>query len=416
MKRVRKIALAATSIAVVVSASVGGASTPAWAAPSPGAPAAPVEVVKADGSRCIQSSVNGTAVEECSTVSRRGPRLAQVPQTRAELQRRAARADKGKDRAAALAPPEACDEGYSNPDRYTSCSKDGWQLVQSRTVNGVTTVVGTLDFDDTSWASFNRGTPSWELGVQVQVGAGTGVFIAGTRAELTNACALRPRVCGNSAAAGSVVSLTPFTSFEETWSQYNNGPSVTSAGVVDTLTRNIGPVFRSLPGTTPSWQWDESETNSLWGRCDSVLTSTGCVDHVSPLILIYNTQTHPKVGPVAEHVYDAQRTLPSRWGVPESGGNPLSRTLSQADIDANRAVACSGSPPVAGTSCDEYPLATTRQGAAFVGPHNYSIRYVADSAQDSQGGLNTAFYNGQRVIPDDHFWVLAVLANGSRSW
>jgi hypothetical protein len=69
-------------------------------------------------------------------------------------------------------------------------------------------------------------------------------------------------------------------------------------------------------------------------------------------------------------------------------------------------------PP--GDSCDEFPLASTHQGAAF--NTDYSIAIVPSSANSSQGGIMSNFYSSNRVIDGDLFLVKAILPSGAASW
>jgi hypothetical protein len=120
------------------------------------------------------------------------------------------------------------------------------------------------------------------------------------------------------------------------------------------------------------------------------------------------------VGPVAQHIFNAQNGgLITAWGVPpsvRSNGAALTRDMNPIDIAANRTAACTGVPP----SCDEYPLATTHQGAAF--NFDFSTATVPPAANNSQGGLTRAFYRANRVIDGDPFYVRAILLNGTPSW
>jgi hypothetical protein len=97
-----------------------------------------------------------------------------------------------------------------------------------------------------------------------------------------------------------------------------------------------------------------------------------------------------------------------------SNGAVLNRDTSQADITANNRAACAHVVTGPGQSCDEFPLASTFQGAAF--QRVFSAVPVPASANFSQGGITGIFYSSNRVIDDDGFYVLAVLPNGTRSW
>ena len=120
----------------------------------------------------------------------------------------------------------------------------------------------------------------------------------------------------------------------------------------------------------------------------------------------------PSVQTVAQHIYDAEYgtsttpPLPDQFGVP-GANNPLIRDTNQADIDANRKASCAGfvsNGP--GDSCDEYPFASTYQGAAFVGPGRYSTAHVPSDQNKQAGSDRNGFFLTQRIINGDPFYAL----------
>ncbi|RFS82444.1 hypothetical protein D0T12_26970 [Actinomadura spongiicola] len=134
-------------------------------------------------------------------------------------------------------------------------------------------------------------------------------------------------------------------------------------------------------------------------RCDDALpadnnTSPGCVVREYTPTLYY-----PMAGPlpeVARHIADAVNA-----GAP----NALERLTDKTLKDKNRAVSCPPSQPrPPGKSCDEYPFASTWQGAA-TGTNPTSARMI-DATQNELGGsaLNT-FYRENRVLEKDWFHV-----------
>ncbi|GAA0970862.1 NucA/NucB deoxyribonuclease domain-containing protein [Actinocorallia libanotica] len=156
-------------------------------------------------------------------------------------------------------------------------------------------------------------------------------------------------------------------------------------------------------------------------RCDHDLPEAtpgsslpGCVFHHYIPYMIFDETTHPVVGPVAEHIYDAQKTLPSEWRVEKNRGtsNMLNRLTDESQIENNRATACVGTAP----SCDEYPMASTYQGAAFSPPGDWSARTVPAAANSSQGGIMGNFYAANRILDQDAYWVWVKLADGRTSW
>src|SRR5262249_60791508 len=103
----------------------------------------------------------------------------------------------------------------------------------------------------------------------------------------------------------------------------------------------------------------------------------------------------------------------------------LTRLTDPGLIEANRATACPDSyPRPDGKSCDEYPFASTYQGAAFIGggPRTFDWCQVdigqpgstggsahsvcmIDADQNSGGGRALgAFYGDNRVIDHDAFY------------
>ena len=63
-------------------------------------------------------------------------------------------------------------------------------------------------------------------------------------------------------------------------------------------------------------------------------------------------------------------------------------------------------PAPSGKSCDEYPFKTAKEGGKTLSAANRHTAWVPTSEQNSQGGRITAFYNANRVLNGDAFWVL----------
>jgi hypothetical protein len=104
--------------------------------------------------------------------------------------------------------------------------------------------------------------------------------------------------------------------------------------------------------------------------------------------------------------------------------NPLIRTTDQDIIDRNRTLACGDAPSVPLRSCDEYPIATSRQGMSAggtrrtfdgctfdlpraTGPSGVSVCMIIATENNAQGGLNTQFFRRERVLDGDPFRVIA---------
>jgi hypothetical protein len=88
-------------------------------------------------------------------------------------------------------------------------------------------------------------------------------------------------------------------------------------------------------------------------------------------------------------------------------GHPLHHITDQAQQRRNNAVLCPRSRPrPPGKQCDEYPFASTKEGGNGVPPSSRGWAWVPAAEQRSQGGLINAFYNANRVLDGDAFWVL----------
>jgi hypothetical protein len=164
-------------------------------------------------------------------------------------------------------------------------------------------------------------------------------------------------------------------------------------------------------------------------RCDRALPdndSTGCAyPDVSP---VYQLALNGEFPELARHVNDAQSSgLPGAY--PQ--GPRLTRLTDKAKSDSNRDRACpqfsnGGYPRPPTKSCDEYPMASTYEGAStqkpkgsartspwcqineptgVTGPTGYSVCMI-DAWQNSVGGsdLNET-YKKYRIIDGDKFYV-----------
>jgi hypothetical protein len=318
-----------------------------------------------------------------------------------------------------------------NPDRFTSCSDAMITVTSYPVVDWVPDYKnpnGGFQYEDAQWNSYSATSQSWTHGlIVVGYPAPTyawGTLDAGISAQMYSGCYLATGICtaislGNPDPQS--VTVLPSSTQEFGWTEYDDGPSATSANSSNWMDSYLG-VSYDLDIVPPEPVNDLSE---LSGRCDTMATATdGCVDEYYYPVLTYNAQINPLVQPVAQHIYNAQSGIPANgglsiaWGVPSaynSTGQALTRDTTPGDDVRNNAVACASVTTTPGvTSCDEFPFKSTYQGAAFQSV--WSAVPVPISANSSQGGLTGAFYNSNRVIDDDPFYVNVVLQNGAVSW
>jgi surface antigen len=307
--------------------------------------------------------------------------------------------------------------GVNYPDRFTSCAASD-NLVEAMEVNdaGETTVIGEFDWVALEWTQYTGASDDsgWSHGLALTPYNAWGTLAAGLTMSVQSECEFQPGVCAVADVVypdAQPVLIPPTGTFTNLWGEVDDGPASAAAGLADTLDDNLGIRYTVPPTATGPGTTIDSQRNGLAGRCDSMVGAIGCVDERFTPTLVYSSVLNPAVGPVAQHVYDSQHGgLVTAWGVPPTvlpNGAPLSLETSQANIDANRNVACPPNVPrPAGYQCDEFPMATTQQGAA-ANP-DYSAVMVPAAANGSQGALTGAFYAANRMIQADQFWVLAI--------
>ncbi|MFF3639368.1 NucA/NucB deoxyribonuclease domain-containing protein [Streptomyces sp. NPDC002250] len=157
--------------------------------------------------------------------------------------------------------------------------------------------------------------------------------------------------------------------------------------------------------TNPKWAGPSNEiTLSLpTVRCDNALPGTskiGCVMPYIPVMVYAKSGPYPEL---AKHIQYAQDTkhLPGKYGTTKY----LTRLTDKEKIKKNRNKACPSSRHrPAGKQCDEYPFASTWQGASTGGGH-FSWRMI-NATQNEEGGKALGrFYLYNRVLEKDRFLV-----------
>lgn len=310
------------------------------------------------------------------------------------------------------------------PDRFDSCSAATYTAY---IVSG-TTIVGAVPLTVLQWTSdysakfLSPGT--WAHGVDVTVGTLTGLAAPGVQLSFDSLCdGASSSLCTVQSTSGTQPAI--YTTGSETtviYTETDAGPSNAGNNAVTTDTSHLGILWTFVYNNTSTW--DDNGTlystgNGLANRCDSYTgiysgsnaLAVACVDEQYTPTVIYSAITNPPVSDVANHIYSAQASLPSHWGVP-SYGNYLTRATSNTIQINNNTAACAGVLP----SCDEFPLASTYQGASFTPVGDWSAVTVSSTSNSSQGGITGAFYTLNRIIDGHKFWVKAVLTNGSASW
>ncbi|GAA1024449.1 hypothetical protein Aple_101150 [Acrocarpospora pleiomorpha] len=187
----------------------------------------------------------------------------------------------------------------------------------------------------------------------------------------------------------------------------------------------------SAPVGIPPWS---NVRESVWDlRCDSSpninVYKGGCVvNRAIPTFKLNPNST--VVGRTANHVQKALTTpqltdpvLPGKQqpnSIPggEASNKPLHRIVSKTKIDANRdraiatclAIRAYAKPE----SCDEYPMASTREGANYDQVH-FSVEILPLDDNCKAGNMLGWFYQRNRIVPD-HTTDLGLAVSGSPFW
>ncbi|WP_266856848.1 hypothetical protein [Streptomyces sp. NBC_01306] len=182
--------------------------------------------------------------------------------------------------------------------------------------------------------------------------------------------------------------------------------------------------FGNLGDVTPS---NDGVIRNNMFRCDSTMKTSsgkyrqGCVDAGRPPEFEL-TSVDP------EQTWHVEEAIKS--GLPGAAGSPLHRLADKKMRDINRQTSCPKAGKVrdgrtlAGRSCDEYPFASTKEGAASTkngrtinenchvpdltpatGPNGYSVCMIDAKQNSHSGSLLGSFYGTERVIDGDEFTV-----------
>jgi hypothetical protein len=293
--------------------------------------------------------------------------------------------------------PEWCDDRGVNGgwyvNRFRACGIFSAILNVIDTRTGATT--GTLNYLVRAYAYSERNVGNWAYQVELMQVSATGEAVgmsASGKATCTGKCKVTDSKFPSQAMSSSKDAVGQFI-----------------------LQTNINTSIRGQKGegqATAAWVFTGPRTNpsneialpTPSVRCDTAYPGPsllpGCVMPYIPELVYNKAGEYPQL---AQHIEDAQniKNLPGKHGTT----NYLTRLTDQTKIDANRNTACPKSiPRPLVASCDEYPFASTWQGA-FTGGGNYSMRMI-DAKQNSGGGRTLGgFYLYNRILEKDRFLV-----------
>jgi hypothetical protein len=333
-------------------------------------------------------------------------------------------------------PPEDLEGGtVGHLSRVSVCS--AVQIEASEITGNPPVTVGGITLYSWQWIDFNRSTLAWNHDAFITADQEWGTLQNGISVEFSTICAAGGgspcNVYQSDVDPEERFHLSSGNAWQLNWQEMLDNPPLPGYQFAVPLSGWLGYIISWIDvgsDVTKLHIQDDGSADGedavyLTGRCDNNdgpnSTNRGCVNHGFIPILEYDSRPDatPLVREVAQHIYDNQVSptwLPSRWGIP-AYGHALTRSQDSQVERLNRQAACGTFvPSYPGEECDEWPLATTDQGAHFSGPLDSSARGVPSQANQSQGGTTSRFYDTNRLIHGDDFWVRAILPDGRRSW
>ncbi|MFC8521106.1 hypothetical protein [Streptomyces sp. NPDC057257] len=312
--------------------------------------------------------------------------------------------------AEAVDPPQWCEDanGIILGTRTQICLVTGLTYTTTRTVNGTTTVTGEADMVVINYSYSDTGLPTFAHQIELSMYDGWGDALNASvdgQATLSGACTL-------DSSSFPAQPLLPFNSWRSGEAFFDT--TATAAGAIGTCATFWYLTFTNAgyPAAVTDFQLNEF-------RCDNATVgraNVGCVVPWYASELVYGSASYPSL---ASHVQQAQAS-----GLPGATfANPLTRTEDDTIIRTNRNLACGDAPSITGLSCDEYPIARSREGlssggtrrtfdgcqmpnvSSGTGPTGVSVCMITATENNAQGGLNTQFFRAERVLDGDPFRV-----------
>lgn len=413
--RNKRSKLAAVSL-LLLAAGLFSPSSPASAAPEP---SAPPSVTAPDDTQFVAAAAGPQLAKataaECPPPAE-GQRASCIVRTKS--------GSKFKEQASsvptlfALQPvPDWCRQaGVMNPDwylanRYEACGNWKYQLRTTVTQNGVTTITGLMDFTITGYHYGSQNQPTVAHQITIIPSSMTGETI-GTTATASAVCST---ACTNgNQSFGTQILKTGQASSGEFF--YNT--TATTWGSV----ANTGSTWKISLKAPKSTSASTLSSVSTTVRCDTAvpgITSTGCVIPGNTPYIRYDST---KWGSFAAHVKAAQQSgLPGAYKK-----TPLHRLTNTLLKNKNRSTACGGFTRPTNYSCDEYPFASSYEGAytgggtartfpwcqiklagtPSTGATGYSVCMIDAGVNSGAGSvLNSTLFVPKRVIDRDAFYV-----------
>ncbi|MDT0386008.1 NucA/NucB deoxyribonuclease domain-containing protein [Streptomyces dubilierae] len=259
--------------------------------------------------------------------------------------------------------------------------------------------VGGIKYLVVGYSFSARDSKTWAYQVRLLESSRWGRGVNGTKASGSASCVGKCKVVNKNFPAQTI------SKGAEPYGQFFMDTTINTAAAKQ---RGTGRSVASWTFSNPEWVAPSEPTrhSTVDVRCDNALpgasNQVGCVNLQAVPVISYSlTGPWPEV---AQHIKDAQATgLPGKYGTT----NYLTRLTDRKKIRENRGKACPSAailPRPPGKSCDEYPFASTWQGAKY-GSGEFSRRMVNAKQNTDAGKALKGFYTYSRVLEGDRFLV-----------
>lgn len=293
--------------------------------------------------------------------------------------------------------PNWCDDHGANGKWYVTRYKACGVFPNDLTVINPRTgaVVGRMHFLVVAYAYSKRDLKTWAYQVELLEVSSSGAA-RGSSANGKATCAGKCKV------TESKFPSQPMSASKEPVGQFFLDTTIKTSPKGQKGEGQASAVYRF---TNPGWAGPSNDLSLPTPpvRCDNALPGTskpGCVMPYIPEMVYAKGGEFPEL---AKHIEYAQNTknLPGKHGTKRY----LTRLTNKEKIKENRLTACPSSlerPP--GKQCDEYPFASTWQGAK-TGGGDFSRRMIDGTQNEDGGRALSRFYLYNRIIEKDKFLV-----------
>lgn len=294
------------------------------------------------------------------------------------------------------AAPSQCADGYDTVySRFSDCLESDWNYA---IYNSNGEIVGAANGRVTLWNHLSYSTrATWNENIDLLVSSVTG--------EAVGSSITGPIECVDATAGDCVLTTTT-----ETWKGQTQYLPMTAgadySGAQSFGSTSTGVTYQTFQVTLTVENPSAPPASAVVGptqneqRCDSLSyfpnKGGGCAYYKYPYNFYTLSLSDSSVSQAAQTVQTGQKKISTHAGW-YGHGKAITRDASSSDIARNRAKACAGVPP----SCDEYPFASTHQGAAF-GP--YYAASISAAQNSKAGSLLASFYYRNRIADPDPFY------------